>query len=261
MSLTDRIGSKSLCIALAPELLSAVVCSGKRIVAHSEIRIPADSDGHWNRSLAAFQAYLRQAGVTLHGIPVSVGIATRWCQLAMLPWSDALLHQDSAQRYQQDHFAGIYGDLACAWSIVCDDAPYGQARLACAIDSAFLDGLRDVARAHGHPRIAVESILSTTARAIGSGRHESFAIIEPGRLVLAALSQGRVAAVQAQACRGPWHTELPQAWPRWMLRTPELGDIAQVALASMDEQAPMAGLPTPFHPAATPKEGAQLAAC
>lgn len=247
MSLTELFGSRRLCIALAPEVLTAVVRSGRKIAAHSEIKVDPDYPGEaWEGALAAFGAYLREAGVTLRGVPVAVSITTRWCHLAMLPWSDALLHEDSARRYRQAHFAGVFGEAARSWEIACDDAPYGEPRLACGIERELLDGLQRVAREHGHPCIAIESILSIASRAIGAGRHQAMAVIEPGRLVLARLEGGRIAAVQAQPCRGPWHSELPRAWQRWVLRTPELGDIAQVALVSLDGHAGEGDMPAPF---------------
>jgi len=51
-----------------------------------------------------------------------------------------LLHDGSAQRFQEAQFVGIYGDVARGWATVCDDAPYGVPRLACAVERAFLEG-------------------------------------------------------------------------------------------------------------------------
>lgn len=242
-------------VTLAPEMLNAVVRSGKRIVAHSEMMIDAArADGNCVAALTAFRAYLTRTGLALRGVPVSVVISTRWCQLAMLPWSDALLHADSALRYRQAHFAAIYGDAARNWEVLCDDAPYGQPRLACAIDRDFLVGLRDCAQANGHPWASVESVLSMAARTAAPGRQQALAVIEPGRVVMASFSHGRISAVRAEACRGAWHAELPPTWQHWMLRGPELGEVAQVALVSLGE-APAAVFDAPFGataPAARP---------
>jgi hypothetical protein len=243
--LPDSFGSRSITVTLAPEMLSAVVRSGKRIVAHSEIKIgAARADGSCANALTAFRAYLGRTGLALRGVPISVVISTRWCQLTMLPWSDALLLSDSALYYRHAHFAAIYGDVARNWDIVCDDAPYGQPRLACAIERDFLNALRDCARANGHPWASVESLLSTAARAAAPGRQQALAVIEPGRVVMASFSHGRISAVQAQACRGAWHAELPPAWQHWMLRAAELGDVAQVALISLGEPANASTLPS-----------------
>lgn len=255
MSIPDSFGSRSITVTLAPEQLSAVVRSGAQIVAYSEIRIGgARADGSCANALAAFRAYLGRTGLALRGVPVSVVVSTRWCQLAMLPWSDALLLGDGALRYRQAYFAAIYGDAARAWEIVCDDAPYGQSRLACAIERDFLSGLRDCARANGHPWASVASLLTVAARAAAPGRQQAIAVIEPGRVVMASFAHGRISSVKAQACRGPWHAELPPAWQHWMLRAPELGDVAQVALVSLCEAAAPMTLAEPAwdapHPAA-----------
>ena len=237
MSLTDIFSDRSVSIALAPELLTAVVRSGKRIVAHSEVHIAASErpDGHWEGALNAFATYLRQAGVTLKGVPVSVVLTTRWCQLTMLPWSEALLHEGSAQRFAQAQFAAIYGDVARHWATVCDDAPYGAARLACAIERDFLEGLQHTARSLGHPCALVESVLSSAWRAMAGHQPQAFALIEPARLVLAAAAHGRIVAVQAQALRGHWERALPAGWQQWSLRAPEMGEIAQLALIHRDQ--------------------------
>ncbi len=249
MSLTETLDRRALCISLAPELLTAVVRSGSRVVAHSEVRI-ADV-GH-DSALNALRTYLRQAGPTLRDLPVALSITTRWCHLSMLPWDDALLHEDGAARYGHAHFEAIYGDAARHLSIVYDDAPAGQPRLAVAIERELVTTIQAIARENGNPSISIESVLSISARAIEAAGNAAMAVIEPGRLVLATLSQGRITGVDGQACRGPWQIELPKAWQRWAEREPALASIGEVALVSLDER-PMSGeLPPPFHAVALP---------
>jgi hypothetical protein len=113
MALKDGFESRTVEVALAPEMLSAVVREHGRVLACSEIRIePGCREGHWQAGLDAFQAWIRHAGVGLRAVPLTISVSTRWCRLAMLPWSDALLYQDSAQRYQQERFMQIYGSAA-----------------------------------------------------------------------------------------------------------------------------------------------------
>lgn len=241
----DRNKGLALCIALAPELLTAVVRQDDQVVAHSEMRT---TNGHWRGALQIFDTYLRQSGSTLRGVRASVSLSARWCQLLMLPWSESLRDSDAAP-YAQSYFAAVFGDAARGWSIVLADAPPGEARLACAIERDFHAGLKDIAREHGHAGMTIECIVSIAGRAIDGNRHKAFALIEPGRLVLAALHDKRVVAVQAQDCRGPWQQELPLAWRNWVMRTPALGDIAQVALVSLDDRAQAGEVPAPFEPA------------
>jgi hypothetical protein len=153
----------------------------------------------------------------------------------MLPWSEALRHDDGAERYRQAYFTALLGEAGR--EILCEEAPYGQARLACAVERTFLDGLRGIARQHGHSCLRVESILTAAAHGIVPERYQALAIIEPGQLVLATLAQGRIGSVQAQ----PGQAALP---PGWALRAPQLGEVAQVALLSREASALPAGTPS-----------------
>lgn len=242
MALNDGFESRTLSVALSPELLTAVVREGRSVVAWSEIRIDAvPGDGGWQGGLAAFEAWVERAGAGLRGVRISVAVSTRWCQLAMLPWSDALLYKDSAQRYQQDRFVQLYGAAAREWMCFSDDDGRGLPRLTCALERGLAQGLQAAAQRQGHASIAIESVVSAAARGIPACASDRFAVLEPGRAVLAARKHGRIAGIQAQACAGTWPTGLPQAWQHWMLRPPELGDVAQVVLFALDGAA--TGLP------------------
>jgi hypothetical protein len=251
MALKDGFEHRTLEVALAPELLSAVVREGGRVLACSEIRIdPTPGEGHWQAGLAAFSAWVRHARVGLRTVPLTISVSTRWCQLAMLPWSDALLYQDSARRYQQERFIQIYGSVARGWEVICDDSPRGQPRLACAIDSEFAQGLRAAALAHGHHNVRIESVVSASGRTIAAAPCDRFAILEPGRLVLVARRYGRIAGIEATSCAGIWPAALPPAWQQWMLRAPEVGEVAQVIVFAHDSTA--ATMPVrPWHPDGT----------
>lgn len=251
MALKDGFESRTLDVALAPEMLSAVVREGGRVLACSEIRIDAGAgDGHWQAGLAAFAGWVRHAGVGLRAVPLTISVSTRWCQLAMLPWSDALLYQDSARRYQQERFTQIYGSAARAWEVLCDDSPRGQPRLACALDAAFAQGLQAAALAHGHHNVRLESVVTASGRTIAATPCDRFAILEPGRLVLVARRYGRIVGVEAQSCGGNWPPALPPAWQQWTQRAPEVGEVAQVIVFAHDSTA--VTMPVrPWHPDGT----------
>ncbi|HEU4775714.1 MAG TPA: hypothetical protein VFS95_02750 [Telluria sp.] len=250
MALKDGFESRTLDVALAPEMLSAVVREGGRVLACSDIRIEGGGDGHWQAGLAAFAGWVRHAGVGVRAVPLTVSVSTRWCQLAMLPWSDALLYQDSARRYQEERFIHIYGSAARAWEVLCDDAPRGQPRLACALDAGFAHGLRDAALAHGHHNVRLESVVTASSRTIAAAPCDRFAILEPGRLVLVARRYGRVVGVEAQSCSGNGPPALPPAWQQWTPRAPDVGEVAQVIVFAHDSTA--LTMPVrPWHPDGT----------
>jgi hypothetical protein len=251
VSLTELFLDKKLCVALAPAQVTAAVRSGRRVLPGSALAVPLDDqDADWRAALAGFDALLRQAGPAAKGLPLSLALSSRWCQLAMLPWSDALLDEAGARRFTEAQFAAVFGEAARGWAIASDDAPYGQPRLACAIDRDFLDGLNSTALGHGHAIASAESVLSIAWRALA--RPQAFALAEPGRLLLAAASKGRIVALQAQPCRGPLHEELPRAWQRWILRAPELAGIGQVVLVNLGDDAAGGELPALFRVAALP---------
>jgi hypothetical protein len=240
-------------VALAPDQLTAVIRTGRRMQADSALTLPLEGgDGDWRAALAGFDVLLRQAAPAAKALPLSLALSSRWCQLAMLPWSDALLDDTGARRFMQAQFAAIFGEAARGWTIVCDDAPYGEPRLACAVERDFLDGLHGTALQHGHVIASVESVLAIAWRALAPARPQAFALAEPGRLVLAAAVKGRIVALQAQPCHGAWQDELPRAWQRWSLRAPELADVSHVTLVNLDAGAPAAELPARFRPTALP---------
>jgi hypothetical protein len=228
--------ARTLNIGLAPECLSAVVRCEGRIAAQSDFHFAADADGGYDGALDCLRHYLNRAGSRLDGVPLSVTVSVRWCQLEMLPWSDALLYADGARRHCEAHFAAIYGEQARSWDYVCDDAPYGQPRLASAFDAGLVAGVRAIAQQCGHALVMVESALSYAGRSLMAVPEQAIAVIEPHRLVLATLVHGRVEAVHAQACIGHWPDYLPDAWHAWRLRAAEPGEIAQLALVSLQRE-------------------------
>jgi hypothetical protein len=218
MALKDGFESRTVEVALAPEMLSAVVREHGRVLACSEIRIePGCREGHWQAGLDAFQAWIRHAGVGLRAVPLTISVSTRWCRLAMLPWSDALLYQDSAQRYQQERFMQIYGSAARGWEVLCDDSPRGQTRLACAIDSDFTQALRAAAQAYGHQNVRLESVVTASGRTIAAAPCDRFAILEPGRLVLVASKRPAARESGRPRCRRPGSNGccVRPKWARW----------------------------------------------
>lgn len=235
--------NKTLCVALAPDQITLIVRRGKEVLPDTAVGIPLNqSDGSWKVAVAALRAWLQTSGESVAGLPMSVSVSNRWCHLMMLPWSDDLLDEDQARRFAQAQFAGTFGEAAFAWRFTMDDAPYGQTRLACAMEGDLLDALGKLAEQAGHRLVAIESALSIAGRALGQHRPMAFALQEKGRVVLAHVDKGRIVGVQAQPCQGNWNGELAQAWRRWTLRSPELSAISSVALVRLDDTPPVGPL-------------------
>ncbi|CAN7572671.1 hypothetical protein LJR289_004093 [Pseudoduganella sp. LjRoot289] len=167
--------------------------------------------------------------------PLSISLSGRWCQLVLAPWSDALLAEPGASRFLHMQLSAVYGDAAGNWTVSSDDASYGQPRVACGIATGLLDALHTLAAEHGTRCAAIEPSVSAVCRSL-TGKPAAFAIIEQGRMTLAALAGGRITAIQSQPCGAAWHAELPQSWQRWSLRAPELAAIGDIAVVDLSGQ-------------------------
>ncbi len=248
MSLIERLFplvQRRLRVLLAPQQLLCVVRHGSRLVDGSARHIAVDgAGGHWQAAVDALRALLQQPDIAAARLPLEISLSGRWSQLVLAPWSDALLSEPSASRFLQTQLAALYGDNARGWSVVGDDAPYGHTRLVCGVDSTLLQALKEVAADCGHACRVIEPLLGTALRAqeaspprlLSKGTAAAtgaLALIEPGRITMAALRDQRIVAIQSQPASEAWRLELPQAWQRWTLRAPELAGIEQVVVTDL----------------------------
>lgn len=244
MSLIERLARplalapRSLNILLAPQQLSCVVHQGRRPVDAGARQITVvNPGGHWQASLDALRALLLECPAGWAGLPLEISLSGRWSHTAVAPWSDALLSEPAAAHFLQSQLTAVYGDAARGWHIVGDDAPYGQARTVCGIDAPLPRAIRELAGECGHSCRVIEPLLCTALRSLNADELRApaaaLALIEPGRITMAALDRGRVTAIQSQPASGAWRLELPQAWQRWTLRVPELTTIEHVAVVDL----------------------------
>ncbi|WP_328595546.1 hypothetical protein [Rugamonas rivuli] len=247
MSLTERLFPlmrRRLRVLLSPQQLLCVVRHGTRLVEGSAQQIAvAGAGSHWQASVDALRELLQQPAIAAARLPLEISLSGRWSQLVLAPWSDALLSEPSAGRFLQTQLAALYGDNARGWSVVGDDAPYGHTRLVCGVDSTLLQALKDVAAECGHACRVIEPLLGTALRTMEADAPcGALALVEPGRITMAALRDKRIVAIQSQPASEAWRLELTQAWQRWTLRAPELAGIATVAVTDLSALSPALAL-------------------
>jgi hypothetical protein len=241
VSLIDRMAAllspQTLRVHLGPQQLHSVVLRGGKPVDGSvQYSIFSNPGGHWQGALDMLYGLLQQPEHAAARRPLEVSLSHRWCQMVLAPWSDALLNEPGAGRFLQTQLAAVYGDDARSWSVVADDAPYGQPRVVCGADSALLQAIQDAVHAQQLRCLAIEPAITAILRAQAPARMQALALVEGGRLTMAALANGRISALQSQPCGGKWNIELPQAWQRWTLRAPELAGIDEVAVMNIDTE-------------------------
>ncbi|NRR32273.1 hypothetical protein HSX11_19025 [Oxalobacteraceae bacterium] len=222
----------TLCVYLAPQQLLCVQRRGRKIDAASAARLAiTNPDGHWQTGVSALRDFLSQHATP--GQPLEIALSSRWYQTVLAPWSDALLAEPGAARFLQTQLAAVYGEAARHWRIGSDDAPYGQPRLVCGADPVLLQTLQDLAAEQKLRCRVIAPVLASMARLQAPPGAAAIAVIEAGRMTLAALEGPYVTAIQSQPCGSGWHAELAQAWQRWTLRQPELAAIGKVDVVDL----------------------------
>jgi hypothetical protein len=262
-------------ILMTPHYLLSVQRCKQRIIEGSARQLNVPQAGSWQASVEALRTLLQQNATHPLRLPLEISISGRWSQLAMAPWSEQLLRPATAQAFLQLQLMALYGEAVQHWQISSDDAPYGQPRLVCGTERALLQALRDVVSQTGHRCHRIEPVLGNLLRTLSPALApvrttawqaappatlQALAIIESGRLTIATLETGRVTTVQSQPVSEAWRTELPQAWRRCSVRTPELASIERVAVVNLTPATPHAAalhlvpeaLPEPFFLCAAP---------
>lgn len=274
-------GAYTLRVYLGQQQLSSVMLRGGRELPDSAQNTELDNpSGHWQAAIDALRSLILQARVAAApaAIHLEISLPSRWCQMLLAPWSDALLSPPDAARFLQTQLAALYGDQARSWQIVADDAPYGSPRTVCGTDTLLIEALKALAADQDCRCQIIEPALATALRTFsrqpnrraasrqvasvtdpartagvpgaalqasakaGSRRPlaHALAVVEAGRITMATIHSGRISAIQSQPCGLTWQLELPQAWQRWTLRAPELAAIESVAVIDLCPQSPAA---------------------
>jgi len=260
-------GAHTLRVYLAPQQLASVMLHGGRELHGSAHSAELDNPGgHWQGAIEALRALILQSRVAAADITLEISLASRWCQMVLAPWSDALLSPADAARFLQTQLAALYGDQARSWQIVADDTPYGSPRTVCGADTLLIEALKALAADQGCRCQIIEPALATALRTLprqpktraafvpgaadaagasgaplqaparaaarGLAAH-ALAVVESGRITMATIQSGHITAIQSQPCGLTWQLELPQAWQRWTLRAPELAAIESIAVIDL----------------------------
>ena len=254
-----RLSGGTLHVGLEPGRLTFAVRHGASFAGdRARIQQIDNASGHWQPVLNLLRTWLQQPGNFAQTLPVSVVLSSRWCRMMTVPWSDAILREDSAVRFLQSQYVALYGDEALGWTVTVDDAPYGHPRLACAVEGELLQSLHQLAAENKSQCRSVQPVVSAAWRAItrSSGLPaKAFAVIESDRLTLACADRGKITAVQSQSWENDWTGELARAWQRWMLRLPACGDIAHIPVLDLTGAAVKRELAAPFECALPPACG------
>lgn len=136
----------------------------------------------WQAALDALSAALEAFDAS--GQRAAVRLSNRWVRYAVLPWSADLARTAELEQLGRLHFEQRVGAAVAAWTIRICDGGWGRPFVACAVDTALLDGLHAVLRAQ---RVRPGSVQPLLMAAFNDWRHRlgdsaAFAVIEPDRV-------------------------------------------------------------------------------
>ena len=170
----------------------------------------ASGEQPWRAALRALEAAL--PGYRTGKTAATVILSNHFLRYTLVPWRAELADAEEDLSFARHCFAKVYGKAAQQWELrLNQDAPE-MPRLASAVDTELLDGLRAVFDGAGIPLRSIQPHLMAAFNGF-RGRLQQhsawFALLEPGNLCLALLQQGRWSRVRSQRIDGAWREELP----------------------------------------------------
>ena len=161
--------------------------------------VPVEPAGHgaqpWQGALAA----LRDAAQAwrLERLSVSIVLSNHFVRYLLVPHNAQIHGADQELAFARFHFSKVHGEGSRGWNIRLSPAASGAARLACAVDSALIEALRQCFPKGGRHRMAsVQPLLMSVFNSAGA------AIPAPGAwLVMAEPERTCIALVRGKAWR------------------------------------------------------------
>lgn len=135
------------------------------------------------------------------GGALHVVLSDHFARYAVVPWSPGLVRDAERVAFARLTFSQTYGVLSDDWEIALDENLQAAPVIACALDRAFLQSLREICSAR---RMRLVSVAPAFVRALNRHRSalrgDSFwvARVESGRLTLALRDAGVWAALRTR---------------------------------------------------------------
>jgi hypothetical protein len=159
---------------------------------------PQAGEPAWRAALQALAQALEEAGASRAS--ATVVLSNHFVRYLVLPWQPELNSARELAELARLRLQAVYGDAAADWTVRCSEGGWGQTSVACAIDSALLEGLQAVLDAR-HLRLAsLQPLLMAAFNDLRRrfGDDAAFAIVEPGRVCVGLMQQGAFDAIASR---------------------------------------------------------------
>lgn len=153
-----RVGSERISLGFCPDQIGVVRQktgwkNRKQPPERGVIDVPqATIMEGWKPGLDIVGRWLEEYAIT--NVCAALTLSNRFVRFALVPWSPKVNRSDEEAALTRARFESQYGDMT-DWTVRLDPGRYGEVRIACAIETAFLDSLRSLFTAH---RIACHAV-------------------------------------------------------------------------------------------------------
>ena len=206
--------SDRLLIALEPDALAWVrLKAGWRARVTEKRTLACDPNLGPEPWRGAVAALARPAGEAAQAsAKVTVVLSNHFVRYGLVPWSEELGSAREEAAFVRYCFAKVHGERSKGWDLRLSPGPAGSTRMASAVDSALVQAVRACFPAGAGARlVSIQPYLMSAFnrwRTLVAGGRGWLLLVEPQRLCLARIENGRWAAVRN--ARGSF--EEPAAW-------------------------------------------------
>lgn len=147
------------------------------------------------------------------GSVVTLILSNYYVRYAIVPWHAQLGDQAERLAYARHQFTKTYGEAAAQWALRVSGVVAGRARLASAIDDAFIEGLDTITDRAGAQLRSIQPLFMHAYnywRQHIKSRNAWFAVAEPGKLCMGMLIGGEWQCIHHPFLREPVAVQLRQ---------------------------------------------------
>jgi len=199
-------------VALSPVPRTLGLQSQRR-TADDPIIVPCSSAGGsqpWRAALHALETSLLcfANGKTT----ATVILSNHFLRYTLVPWRAELADAEEELSFTRHCFAKVYGKAAQQWDLRLSQEAPEMPRLASAVDTELLDGLRGMFDGAGIPLRSIQPQLMAAFNGFRGRVQQNnawLAMLEPGNLCLALLQKGHWSRVRSMRIDSDWREALP----------------------------------------------------
>lgn len=200
-----------LLVGISQHSVAMLQLSGlsKRVQHKQHVQIATPEQG-WNQALSQLQTMLTSLPQPKPKV-LRVVLASDFVRYLALPSSGGIMRNEDKIDFARAAYKEVYGNMADAWQIQCDDAAPDQASLSAAVDKDLIEALTKLAQQHDMRLTSVQPqlmpVFNRSKAQLGAAQ-QHFALVESGRLLFSQLKNGHWQKIRSFALESDWTAQL-----------------------------------------------------